>query len=446
MPRRALTRSSKTEALLPGFENAWTLYDSLPTITQDRLPTNTTTRRHRIHRWFNFIAGFSPEFVHQCCTEANLHKHDMLLDPFAGCATSLVVACERGLLARGYDPHPIFGRIARAKLPRPRDLSLLHTIHRALREGLERPANPDSLGDAPAKFLAKLFAPDVLSSLVGARQALFDNGLHQSDLAFLVLSRVLEQCSHAQTDGIYKAPTTRKRALDPITAIAETVHMIEADLVALNGMDLGALAQIYGTSSERMKEVSDDQVSIVVTSPPYLNNFDFAEMTRMHLYFWGIATSWGEITDTVRRHLVINTTTALKDRKSTKSEHRARVPGCLRAPLDRLVFELATRRKLKAGKKEYHRLVYPYFAQITSILRECYRCLRTGGPIHIIVADAALYGVHISTPQFLRDALADIGFRQPSCDLVRRRGHRWLLDKRQGSTAGLGEYHVSATK
>ncbi|TXJ07789.1 MAG: hypothetical protein E6Q29_09575 [Alicycliphilus sp.] len=29
----------------------------------EQLPTNTTTKGHPVHRWFNFIAGFSPELV-----------------------------------------------------------------------------------------------------------------------------------------------------------------------------------------------------------------------------------------------------------------------------------------------------------------------------------------------------------------------------------------------
>jgi len=35
-----------------------------------------------------------------------------------------------------------------------------------------------------------------------------------------------------------------------------------------------------------MQAVAADSGSLIVTSPPYLNNFDFAEMARMYLYFW----------------------------------------------------------------------------------------------------------------------------------------------------------------
>lgn len=67
--------------------------DSAAKVATDRLPTNTTTKNHPIHRWFNFIAGFSPEFVRQCIGALSIRGKGPLLDPFAGCATSLIVAC-----------------------------------------------------------------------------------------------------------------------------------------------------------------------------------------------------------------------------------------------------------------------------------------------------------------------------------------------------------------
>src|SRR5438128_2492010 len=85
-------------------------------LSKERLPTNTTTERHAVHRWFNFIAGFSPEFVHQCCDSLQRRMPCLLLDPFVGCGTAPVVAKQRGMESLSFDPHPIFARIAKAKL------------------------------------------------------------------------------------------------------------------------------------------------------------------------------------------------------------------------------------------------------------------------------------------------------------------------------------------
>jgi DNA modification methylase len=415
-------------------------------VSQERLPTNTTTYQHPIHRWFNFIAGFSPEFVHDCCEKVRGNGEACFLDPFAGCATGLLVARQRAMQSIGFEPHPFFFRIARAKLPGADALKQLDDIERVLEKGLLMPRPVSVLPDAPATFLRKLFPQNSLESLLGAREALHSAELASNDLAFLILSRVLDKSSHSQTDGIYKAPTSKKGATSPAGAFREVIRTVRSDLQGISGRNLQENTSLHEKSSEEMRIVPSDSVSIIVTSPPYLNNFDFAEMTRMYLYYWGMAASWGEITDKVRSKLVVNTTTALKGHKERQQQYRANVLPSLRDELDTLVKELARRRASRAGKKEYHYLVYPYFSQMTNVLQECYRCLRRGSPIHIMVADAALYGVHISTPQFLCQTLAGLGFRNASCTLVRRRGHRWILAKREGSKTGLGEYHVSAIK
>jgi len=414
-------------------------------IKRDRLPTNTTTYRHPIHRWFNFIAGFSPEFVHACSNGVSDQSDSLLLDPFAGCATAPLVACSRGMRSIGYEPHPIFARIARAKLPGPGSLRRLDHIAKAIAQGLRRPRSIDILSDKPRAFLTKLFPDTILETLLGAREVLREENLMQDDLAFLILSKIVDLCSHSQTDGVYKAPTSRKTAISPQTACDDVIGMVRCDLETLE-RSYRQLAYIYKSSSEDMHQVADSSVSLVVTSPPYLNNFDYAEMTRMHLYFWEIATSWGEITQKVRSKLIVNTTTALKGHKDKQVEYRTNVPSPLHAELDDLVAGLAEKRQTKAGKKEYDYLVYPYFSQMTNVLRECLRCMKPGAAIHIMVADAALYGIHVSTPQILCDLLQLVGFESCKCSFVRKRGHRWILSKREGSPIGLGEYHLEGIK
>ena len=199
---------------------------------------------------------------------------------------------------------------------------------------------------------------------------------------------------------------------------------------------------IYEKSSECMEELDDDSIDVVVTSPPYLNNFDFAEMTRMYLYFWDMASSWDEITTTVRSRLIVNTTTALKGHRERQQAYRSTLPEKVRRAADIAVEALSVRRKDKAGKKEYNLLVYPYLSQMQQVLRETRRVLKPGASFHMMVSDAALYGVHLPAPQWLAQIMTECGFLNVQCEIVRARGHRWILDKREGSAQGLGEYYV----
>ena len=412
------------------------------TIPLSRFPTNTTTRLHPVHRWFNFIAGFSPELVRASLDLVTRTTTMCVLDPFAGCGTAPLAARLLGLSAVGYEPHPFFAAITEAKANSPRYWDDLPRIHAALLQGISRPHRGDLLGlSSPATaFLTKMFRPNDLISLCSAQQRLADTGLGTNPLGVLILSRILDHCCLAATDGIYKAPTSTKRALSPLQALHKVFTTVLND--KSEALYSKGFVRIYEKSSQDMSELANNSIDTVITSPPYLNNFDFAEMTRMYLYFWRIASSWQDITTRVRARLIVNTTTALKGHKDRQHAYRSNLPDSVRRAADVVVDTLSQRRQMKAGKKDYNFIVYPYLSQMQQVLSETLRALKADAPLHMVVSDAALYGVHVPAPQWLAYIMADCGFVDVQCNMLRRRGHRWALNKREGSVHGLGEYYL----
>jgi hypothetical protein len=106
-----------------------------------------------------------------------------LLDPFAGCATSLVIAKYLGIPSIGYEPHPVFARIARAKIDAHLCQAHISEIGGCISRGFAKPYSSEYIPDSPRRFLQKLFAPEVLAQLLGARQELLRENLN-SDLSF----------------------------------------------------------------------------------------------------------------------------------------------------------------------------------------------------------------------------------------------------------------------
>src|SRR6476620_12254037 len=50
--------------------------------------------------------------------------------------------------------------------------------------------------------------------------------------------------------------------------------------------------------------VPDDFADLIITSPPYANNYDYADATRLEMCFAGEIQGWGELQNAVRRYLV----------------------------------------------------------------------------------------------------------------------------------------------
>jgi DNA modification methylase len=405
-------------------------------------PTNLRSNRHPIHRWANFIAGYTPEFVSECARDAGLNRGDVVLDPFAGLGTTLTQALLDGFSAVGYEPNPFFHELATAKIMAATGRISPGKVFAVLESTTEYGGSlSEMFGDDALKFLKKMFADNDFRMLTGARRAesLVPNA--DRSLFRLVVSRIMEAVCLSRTDGVYKAPTTRKIAKLFRLALAELRREVLSDCQdVLPKPDLTA-ELILGPAS-RLGESPPSTASLCITSPPYLNNFDYAEMTRMDLYFWGYARSWSEITQRVRSQMIVNTTTAPSDLKRKHLKFAAKLPEAEREFLAPIVARLRERREAKAGKKDYFALVYPYFAQLLEVFQGCHRVLRPGSPIHVIIGDSYLYGVHMPAGDICRRLMEFAGFDSVEQVLLRTRGERWILAKREGAGTPIGEYHI----
>lgn len=412
-----------------------------------RLSTNTLSKSKRIHRWGNFIAGFSVEFVEQCISAMSLDSQDgIILDPFAGCGTTLIAAKNKGLKSVGYELHPVFHTIASCKIQHYETDAALRTA-----ELLRERHTPVCWSQDAEQFLAKLFSRTNLELIRNAAGAISQSPPDLHDLAVTMFLKVCELACGSQTDGIYKAPTTYKHHL----AFHEALNRVEAEFTDdirsewyRQHWRATPQSHVHRASALSMKALDPDSVVGCITSPPYLNNFDYAEMTRMHLYLLGWCTSWRDISETVRNQLVTNTTTALNGKKTDEYQRAARISlfPTLVTELDMIVSDLAQERATRAGKKEYDFLVYPYYCQISEVLSSVYAALRPGAKVHWVVADAALYGIHIETHEHTAEIMRQLGYRNVKVHFLRNRGHRWVLSKRDGAKKGLGEYYVEGEK
>ncbi|HEY9800222.1 MAG TPA: hypothetical protein V6D25_07675 [Leptolyngbyaceae cyanobacterium] len=409
-------------------------------------PTNLTSSRHPIHRWANFIAGYSPEFVSECIQKAGLSSGDKILDPFGGLGTTPVQSLLDGFSCIVFEANPYFADIATAKCQaamgnvEPDEIfSMLYQL--APYEGnLQDIYSTDAL-----KFLQKLIPEVQLRQLVSARLREIEISSKNKLLYRLVVSIILELTSKSQTDGVYKAPTTHKKSISFTYALVRVQSQIMEDLSLVAKKQNIHCDFIKGTA-HLLSEKPANTASLCVTSPPYLNNFDYAEMSRMELYFWGYAGSWREVTNQVRSVMIPNTTTIPTAIKKNHELYTKQLSLEFVEYLKPIVDELKILRTQRAGKKEYYSLIYPYFADVKKVFTECFRLLQSNADIHVIVGDAYLYGVHIPTGQLTLALLQEIGFQKMETKLLRTRGSRWILSKREGAGTPIGEYWIYGRK
>ena len=173
------------------------------------------------------------------------------------------------------------------------------------------------------------------------------------------------------------------------------------------------------------KLFATDQATSCITSPPYLNNFDYADATRLEVYFLGQASSWRELCDSVRSRMMVATTQQSRVAIAKRDARRLAAIPELSGSVNRLTRKLATQRAARPRGKEYDRVVPSYFSGIYSVLGHLRRHLAIGATAAWIVGDSAPYGVYIDTPRLIEVLASHIGFKALGAETLRHRGMRW---------------------
>lgn len=422
------------------------------------LGTFRDSLRAPIHRWFRYPAGYSFKFVLESFELFNVSPGNWVYDPFSGTGTTLICAKQRNIHAYGTEAHSFVHWVAQVKLRWELDLKQLGTeLERLVSETqgiVGRGIEEVQIKGAFPELVHKCYHPFDLQVLYVLREQIQDTVAdpHNRDFFKLAVTDALRGAAAAGTGWPYIAP--RKNTGGPpknaLKVFQNTARLMLSDLYAMKREAASdcIIHNVLG-DSRQTQSLADEQVRLALTSPPYLNNYDYADRTRLETYFWGIAESWSDITEQFRDKLMIAATTQITRGKyqveTALSSDVAAVSPAVYQTIQQAVLELAEIRPQKGGKKDYDLMVALYFNDMLAVLQETYRLLEPGGHFCLVLGDSAPYGVHVATDRLIGELGLGIGFNRADYHELRRRGGKWKNNPQRHKVA-LREGIVVLTK
>ncbi|MCX7854889.1 MAG: site-specific DNA-methyltransferase [Anaerolineae bacterium] len=416
-----------------------TLWESAETLQVSdiaRLGTFQDCLKAPIHRWFKYPAGFSYKLVETFIDELGLTGRHWILDPFAGCGTVNVVAKQRGVNSVGIEAHPFVHWVATVKCFWEFDMVRLQHKAAELIQAVRYPApellQEQDLDEFPS-LLHKCFSEENLRRLRFIRETIshFDLTPYERDLFLLALADTLRTTTKAGAGWPYIAPSKyhAKQERDSVAVFCETAQVFVQDLVIVRATQVkrDVICQVL-LHDARQPYLLEEEIDLAITSPPYLNNYDYADRTRLELYFLGWARSWREITEQIRERLIISATTQIRRsdfRTERLSDGLQAASPSVHTELQAKVAQLSEIRHQKGGKKSYDLMVTGYFNDMFEVLQQVYRVLRPGAPFILVLGDSAPYGIYIPTDRYLGELALGIGFQDYTIQPLRRRGEKW---------------------
>jgi hypothetical protein len=180
-------------------------------------------------------------------------------------------------------------------------------------------------------------------------------------------------------------------------------------------------------SAKPWRELLDEgKADACITSPPYLNNFDYADATRLEVYFLGRASSWSELCERIRGKMMVATTQQSRAGVARRHEAQLKSAGEAGEAVIAIIERLRDERLSRARGKEYDRLVPSYFCGLRSVLAKLAPRLKSGAKCCWVVGDSAPYGVYIDTPKLIEMLAESEGFTPLGSERIRQRGNRWV--------------------
>ena len=281
-------------------------------------PTYSGNKRVSIHRWVNWIAGYSATFVTSVLDRflGDAVRQATVLDPFAGVGTTNVEAMRRGFHTCGFELNPFAALAARCKIEVGRlDLDrfeaaiaqyeafmrpLEERIDAWWRGGYRRPyPGPAPESSSPLLFrtrepffsdpveLKVLFTLDFAATICEAAiRDYFRLALGSTLVSYSNYSYEPSLCSRSKLGK----PLVDNEHVGQVVAnkLRNMLSDVQELRVELNELPALPSGRILNCSFfEALDHLPPASIDLMITSPPYLNNYHYVRNTRPQLYWLG---------------------------------------------------------------------------------------------------------------------------------------------------------------
>ena len=370
-------------------------------------PAFAANKTQPVHRWVPWIAGFSKDFV-AGAMDRFLPSKGRVLDPFAGVGTTLLEAVLAGHDAVGFEINPYAAFACRTKLAAftADPEALQDEANRFLRfHARSGDRTPRSVPPAGFRTREAFYHPNVLRKVLLSLDFIEDLGDSQiRDLFRIAFAATMVSYSNYS----YEPSLGRKAAVGRAAATEFPVDQSIAARLLEMSADIRWFRERQQKRRPRRRVVLDsfftayrrvarDSVDLIVTSPPYLNNYHYNRNTRPQLYWLGLVESTGDMKEIEQRNFGKFWQT-VREQPNVELDPEIAVPEIIET-LEEL--RIRTPEKGIYGGRGWANYAATYFNDCLRFARGACWSLRPGATALVVIGNSILQGIPVPTDRFL---------------------------------------------
>lgn len=383
-----------------------------------------------IHRWYRFSAGYSAEWAENVIKRNLRSSNSVVLDPFAGSGTTLLACDKLRVQSIGFEAQPFIYKVAKVKTNWNINTNKLVMVAKKILMESKEKYKQEKLDEYPSIVIRSYTRDNLLKlqTLVKeTKKYSREVSTELTDMLFFIITAILRKASGVGTaQWQYILPNKKTKSQDPFVAYSKKLSEIVEDIRLYQTLGLVPKSKLIYGSSKNMSCVAPNSVDLVITSPPYANNYDYADTTRLEMSFYHEISGWGDLQSKVRKNLIHSSTqsvTKIKDKTYDLIEDKILI--AIHDELKEKCKQLEIERENHGGKKNYYAMIAAYFFDIAQVLKELRRVLKSGGRMCWVIGDSAPYGVYIPVDEWIGRIAISLGFKSFNFEKVRDRNIKW---------------------
>jgi hypothetical protein len=373
-----------------------------------------------VHRWFQYTQGFSPQIVEFYLNEWGAKAGDILLDPFVGCGTSLVVAQKEGLNSFGWDLSPLAVFLASVKTTTVdcRRVSLLLNQFRAFVSSNNGSEFEILVPEQMKAHFQKVFPTRILNQ-IACFQHWYKTQEGNNELRFLLCAAMssLEEVSYIRKHGShYRFMNTdntgvqRKLCFEKLNfyeSFSKRVSIQIQDYLAFASTDPSQLVLADARCHKLPKGVHADWV---ITSPPYLNRNNYIAQSKTEMFFASLLNSFDEYKELTRK--------TLRSHVEARPSYSKREPNVL---IQKITETIKKRGESYRGVSD---MIEGYFEDMWVVLGNLVDATRSKSRVAIVIGCSRWSGVIVPTDLLIANQAESSGYYKINrIDVVRYKGN-----------------------
>lgn len=351
-------------------------------------------------RWYGYKEGFSPDLVKEAIDKVGISKDDYILDPFNGNGTVTLTASINNIKSIGIEVNPFVAFMSQAKIENFSCEEFSVDVKKVLSQTYKgKVSNLETFSTFSEQSRKDkwLFNSEILRSFEGGWQAVkkFPDA-KKKIFQLSLIGAAMDNCNAVKDGKCLKYRSNwQKRQFDKNSFYNSLEERLKNNARDLDELQISQKAHIINNDARQVIKTIPNGYKLCITSPPYLNSFDYTDIYRPELFLGKFIKTSEELRmlryKTIRSHVEISLP---KPTQNTFGEiyHSIHKRICSSEHI---------------WSNQIPIMIQSYFEDMQNVLLNLSIKAKKGGELWLVVANSVYVGVEIPVDLIL----AEIGTR-----------------------------------